>query len=218
MSRPMIKSDATILGVFYNGKQEERKHNTRCTYTCLPFPAIAALPFVIPNASHPSFVANNPTQKPPTSDAIACVCSTPNTSSAFFIMRTFFLHEIHGHPRCGPAQESHHDGAPSSDDPGCGRDTCESVDHAVDSAEDGGFVEVETVAEGPDEEGGGSVDAGVEGGDAGIRGRGLGSAAVEAIPADPDEAGADDGGKDVIRTGGAAVRVVTWTEELGREC
>lgn len=67
---------------------------------------------------------------------------------------------------------------------------------------------VETVAEGPDEEGGRGADVGVEDGDAGVRGGCVWSAAIEAVPADPEEAGADEDGEDVVGASGGKVRRV----------
>lgn len=110
----------------------------------------------------------------------------------------FFGEDVHAQPGHAAGAEAEGDGAPAGDDAGGGGDGDEAADHAVDGADDGGFAVVGVVAHRPAQERHGGADVGVEDGDAGIGGGGVGIAAVEAVPADPEDTGADEDGEDVV--------------------
>lgn len=68
-----------------------------------------------------------------------------------------------------------------------GSDADEAGNHALDSADDGGFVEEDDVEPGPDEEAGGRADVGVQHRHGGVYVGAVGVAAVEPRPPHPQQ-------------------------------
>ena len=129
--------------------------------------------------------------------------------------RNFFAEYVHGEPRDGARPEAHGDGTPARDDAGGGRDGDKTADHAVDGADDGGLAVVQDVAEHPAEHAHRGANVGVEHGDARVHAGGVGVAAVEAVPAEPEDARPDEDGADVVGPVVFAVRVEAGADPPG---
>lgn len=84
-----------------------------------------------------------------------CIVDTTEEDEAF-------ADEVHRNPRDRTGYDTHDDGGPTRDNTGCGCDGDETGDHTLDRAEDGRFLVVEGIEEGPGEEGSGGTDIGIE--------------------------------------------------------
>lgn len=126
-----------------------------------------------------------------------------------------FADNVHGQPGDGAGPDAQEDGAPACDDAGRGGDGHEARDHAVDGADDGGLLVVEHVAQHPRQQGHGGAQVGVEHGDAGVRRGGVGITAVEAVPADPEDARTNEHDENVVGAGVLAVLSEARADPVG---
>ena len=106
--------------------------------------------------------------------------------------------QVHREPRHAAGAEGQADGAPAGYVAGGRRDGHEARDHAVDHAHQAGLAVVEVVAGHPDQHAERGAQVGVEHGHAGVRAGRVGVAAVEAVPAEPEDAGADERDDEVV--------------------
>ncbi len=91
------------------------------------------------------------------------------------------------------------DRAPAVDETGAGGDRDEADDHAVDAADQARLAPGRVVPSDPDQEGDGGAEVGVEhGGGGDVAGR-VPVTAVEAVPAQPEQAGPDGDHRQVVR-------------------
>ena len=117
-----------------------------------------------------------------------------------------FAEYVHGEPRDGTGSKTHGDRTPARHDT-CGRgDGNKAADHAIDGADDGGFAVVSHVAKHPAEHAHCGADVRVQHRDARVDAGGIGVPAVEAVPAQPEDACSDQDRANVV---GAVVFAVS---------
>lgn len=106
--------------------------------------------------------------------------------------------DIHADPGNDAGTNADDNGAPAGDKPGSGRDADQTGDHAVHGADNGGLLEEDDVHACPREQGHGSADVSVEDSGAGIRGSRVRITAIEAVPADPEDASSNHHERDIV--------------------
>lgn len=106
--------------------------------------------------------------------------------------------DIHADPGNGTGAKANDNGSPAGDEPGSWCDADQTGDHAVHRADYGWFAEEDNVHACPREQGHGSTDVGVEDGGASIRGSRVWIAAIEAVPANPEDAGSNHHEWDIV--------------------
>lgn len=114
--------------------------------------------------------------------------------------RDLFAEDVHGEPGHGTGSKTHGDSTPACNDT-CGRgDGNKAADHAVDGADDGGLAVVEHVAQHPAEHAHCGADVRVQDSYARVYASGIGVTAVEAVPAQPENARSDQDRANVVGT------------------
>ena len=112
-------------------------------------------------------------------------------------VRNFLAHDVHAEPRDSATGKANDDGAPTRHDTGSRSDGDESRDHPLDGANNGRLLVVDYIAHGPAEQRHGGGDVGIENGGARIGGGRIWISTIEAVPAQPEKARADQDG-DII--------------------
>lgn len=113
---------------------------------------------------------------------------------------------VHRHPWHDARPDAQQDCAPSRNDARRRRDGDQPRDHAVDGADDRGLLVVDHVADRPAQQRDGGAEIRVEHGDTGVGGGSVRVATVEAVPSDPEDAGADEDAENVVGAGVLAIR------------
>ena len=107
--------------------------------------------------------------------------------------------DVHADPGDATGQHTEEDGRPAGDEACRGRDGDKTRDHAVDGAENGRLLVVNNVERHPGQQTGGGTYVGIEDGDTGIGTGIVRITTIEAVPAEPEDAGADEHEEDVVR-------------------
>ncbi len=94
--------------------------------------------------------------------------------------------------------EADADCAPAGNNTSSGSDGDETSDHALDSTDDGGLLEIDHIADCPAEKRHGGCDVGVEDSGACVCGSGVWITSVETVPADPEDTCTDQNAENVV--------------------